>query len=175
MLNPLHRSINAAGQEEGTHQTTFEVKRSRTASKSRKAKAISKDKHVTKLEAKSAAESTPAAINSDRASADLCRSTPTPDASVPQNDLKTVPASQTNAGTAYARNADTGEVIPVALSEIGKASRFGDETLCGTNKNKCNVFEVVLQSKEATMCPACARSSRRARLPAHARGRFGLS
>jgi hypothetical protein len=63
----------------------------------------------------------------------------------------------------------------VALSEIGKASRFGNETLCGTNNNKCNVFEVVLQSKEATVCRACAKSPRRARLPAHARGCFGLS
>lgn len=72
------------------------------------------------------------------------------------------------------QDAKAGEVVPlIPLSEVGKASRFGDKTL-GTN-SKCNVFEVVLQTKETTICPACARSPRRARLPAHARGIYGLS
>lgn len=72
----------------------------------------------------------------------------------------------------YPRNPKTGETLPIPVSEIGKASRFGDMTLKG---GKCNVFEVVLQSKEETMCPACARSEKRAKLPAYARGCFGLS
>jgi hypothetical protein len=63
------------------------------------------------------------------------------------------------------RDSKTGEAIPgLSFSEIGKASRFGDETLIrGT---RCNVFEVVLQRKEASMCPACARNPERAKLPA---------
>ncbi|PSN63241.1 hypothetical protein BS50DRAFT_637760 [Corynespora cassiicola Philippines] len=76
-------------------------------------------------------------------------------------------------GLTYPRDAKTGEVIPMALSEIGKASRFGDQML--GERSKCNVFEVVLQNRESTVCPACARSPKRARLPAHARGCFGLS
>ena len=40
---------------------------------------------------------------------------------------------------------------------------------------RCQVFEVVLQQNERTICPSCARSPRRAALPAHARGCFGLS
>jgi hypothetical protein len=67
-----------------------------------------------------------------------------------------------------------GEMVPLMpLSEVGKASRFGDRTL-GAN-SKCNVFEVVLQTKEMTICPTCARSPKRARLPAHARGIFAPS
>ncbi|KAF2270808.1 hypothetical protein CC78DRAFT_573161 [Lojkania enalia] len=59
----------------------------------------------------------------------------------------------------YARDAKTGEVIPVLLSEVGKASRFGDKQY--GEEGKCHVFEVVLQSKEVTVCPACARSPKR--------------
>lgn len=68
------------------------------------------------------------------------------------------------------RNRDVVPLLP--LSEIGKASRFGDKTLSG---NICTVFEVVLQRKEGSVCPACVKSPRRAQLPAHARGCFGLS
>jgi hypothetical protein len=78
-----------------------------------------------------------------------------------------------NAQAVYPRDATTGKTIPIPLSEIGKASRFGDKTL--GESGKCNVFEVVLQTKEATSCPACTKSPRRAKLPAHARGCFGLS
>lgn len=54
----------------------------------------------------------------------------------------------------YARDAKTGVVIPVLLAEVGKASN-----LCGTlgEEGKCRVFEVVLESKELSVCPACAR------------------
>ncbi|KAF2109262.1 hypothetical protein BDV96DRAFT_636304 [Lophiotrema nucula] len=54
----------------------------------------------------------------------------------------------------YARDAQTGAVIPVLLAEVGKASN-----LSGTlgEEGKCRVFEVVLDTKETTVCPACAR------------------
>lgn len=96
---------------------------------------------------------------------------PTIDLSVPGN---TVVAS-TGHGTeaVYPRDAKTGRMIPIDLKEIGKASRFGDTRL--GEGGKCSVFEVVLQTKETTACPACARNPKRARLPAHARGCFGLS
>jgi hypothetical protein len=45
------------------------------------------------------------------------------------------------------------------LSEIGKASRFANRTLGGSDK--CQVFEVVLQSQEQTVCPAWVRDARR--------------
>ncbi|KAF1366067.1 hypothetical protein EJ07DRAFT_150530 [Lizonia empirigonia] len=65
------------------------------------------------------------------------------------------------------------EISIMPLPEVGNASRFGDQML-GESK-KCQVFEVVLQTRESTICPSCARSPRRAALPAHARGCFGLS
>jgi hypothetical protein len=63
------------------------------------------------------------------------------------------------------RNANTGRVIEgLSFSEIGTKSRFGDTTL--VQEHRCTVFEVVLQSIEASMCPACARNPQRAKLPA---------
>lgn len=63
------------------------------------------------------------------------------------------------------RNAYTGEIIEgIPLSEVGTLSRFGDKTL--VQEHRCTVFEVVLQSKEASMCPACTRNPQRAKLPA---------
>ena len=70
---------------------------------------------------------------------------------------------------AYCPDGCTGD----GLSGVDKASRFGNQTLMG--RQKCQVFEVVLQQKETTICPSCARSPRRAALPAHSRGCFGLS
>lgn len=70
-----------------------------------------------------------------------------------------------------AKTREVGTIMP--LSEVGKASRFGDCSF--SEKSRCNVFEVVLQSRERSICPACARSANRARLPAYARGCFGLS
>jgi hypothetical protein len=64
-------------------------------------------------------------------------------------------------------------VAGLPLSEIGKASRFGDPALSG--EKQCSTFEVVLRRNEKTACPACARNPKRARLPAHARGCFGLN
>lgn len=84
-----------------------------------------------------------------------------------------VPTCTNEARMAYAKDVKTGMTIAIPLSEVGKASRFGDAAL--SENTKCNVFEVVLQSKEASMCPACARSPKRAMLPAHARGCFGMS
>lgn len=62
----------------------------------------------------------------------------------------------------------TAEVRPLPLSEIGKASKFGD-----AGGKACNIFEVVLQTQESTMCPACARNPKRARLPARKYTVFG--
>lgn len=62
----------------------------------------------------------------------------------------------------HPRRAKTGEFVPgISYSDIG---RFGDQTL--VQEVRCTVFEVVLQSREATMCPACTRSPLRGRLPA---------
>jgi hypothetical protein len=102
---------------------------------------------------------------------------PLPRPTLPTIDLSTPGHTHTalvSNGTkvVYPRNPKTGETISIPLDEIGKASRFGDKTLAG---GKCNVFEVVLQNKEETMCPACTRSDKRAKLPAHARNCFGLS
>lgn len=63
------------------------------------------------------------------------------------------------------QNTKPEEMVPaLSLSDIGMASRWGDNTL-GT-RACCDVFEVVLQRRETTICPACARSPRRAKLPA---------
>lgn len=61
----------------------------------------------------------------------------------------------------------------VPQPETGKSPQFGDQSF--VESTRCQVFEVVLQQYEATICPSCARSPRRAALPAHARGCFGLS
>lgn len=72
------------------------------------------------------------------------------------------------------RDGRAGEAISIMpLSGVGKASRCGAQILA--ESKKCQVFEVVLQQQEMTICPSCARSPRRAALPAHARGCFGLS
>ncbi|OCK81669.1 hypothetical protein K432DRAFT_279488, partial [Lepidopterella palustris CBS 459.81] len=74
---------------------------------------------------------------------------------------------------AYSTDSKAGEAIPIPLEEIGIASRMSKTSL-GEN-GKCHVFEVVLQRQEATICPFCARSTRRRNVPARARGCFGLS
>lgn len=102
-------------------------------------------------------------------------SIPTIDLSSPGNcDKALLSTYDTNSGEhVFPRDAKTGEVITIPIEEIGKASRINDFT-SGEN-GKCRVFEVVLQQREATICPFCARSPRRRRVPAHARGCFGLS
>ncbi|KAJ4286659.1 hypothetical protein N0V90_012911 [Kalmusia sp. IMI 367209] len=85
----------------------------------------------------------------------------------------TVSTCENGSKTVYVRDANTGTTIPIPLFEVGKASRFGDRKL--TAPAKCNVFEVVLQRNERTICPTCARSPRRASLPAYARGCFAPS
>jgi hypothetical protein len=99
-----------------------------------------------------------------------------PQSTIPTVDLSTPGSTHTalvsyGSKVVYPRNPKIRETLPIPLHEIGKASRLGD-TLGG----KCNVFEVVLQSKEEkTMCPACTRSDKRAKLPAHARNCFASS
>lgn len=72
-------------------------------------------------------------------------------------------SSSSSAQAERIRDGKTSEIAPT-LSDVGKASRFGDPTLNGSSR--CTVFEVVLQSQETTACPQCVRSPRRARLPA---------
>jgi hypothetical protein len=63
------------------------------------------------------------------------------------------------------QNTNSEEILPgLLLSDVGTASRRGDKTL--GSRLQCNVFEVVQQRKETTMCPACARCPSRAKLPA---------
>lgn len=91
---------------------------------------------------------------------------------------------QRNTGRAGRRDSHTetpteSASTPEALQVVN--GRSGDDGaqvvpvgLAGENK-KCMVFEVVLQTREQTMCPACARSPKRARLPAYARSIFAQS
>lgn len=59
---------------------------------------------------------------------------------------------------ASAPDGRTGDGISIMpLVEIGKASRFGDQAL--VESRNCQVFEAVLQQKEATICPSCVRST----------------
>lgn len=62
---------------------------------------------------------------------------------------------------------------PTRVAPPEVASRITDQSI--VENTRCQVFEVVLQQNERTICPSCARSPRRAALPAHARGCFGLS
>jgi hypothetical protein len=67
--------------------------------------------------------------------------------------------------TVTCRGAEVENVLPLLpLSEVERAAGAGDEAL--RERSSCTIFEVVLQSQEVTMCPACARSPRRAKLPA---------
>lgn len=75
--------------------------------------------------------------------------------------------------TACSPDTRPGDRISKMPLEVGRAAQFGDQTVA--RNEKCQVFEVVLQQQENTICPSCARSPRRAALPAHARGCFGLS
>jgi hypothetical protein len=97
---------------------------------------------------------------------------PSIDLSLPENTETKV--LDDGSRVVYPRDAKTGKTILISVSEIGKASNIFGHKPCG-EEGKCNVFEVVSQTKEVTMCPSCARSPKRARLPAHARGCFGLS
>ncbi|CAO2657436.1 Nn.00g035620.m01.CDS01 [Neocucurbitaria sp. VM-36] len=161
LLNPLHPSITPSGAEKVASQSTVDTRRATRGPKDPK-KGGCRSGANGKLDGKSRAI---ALSSGGRGSI-----RPT----VPVNDDTSPPTVSNGAKTAHPRDGTTGEVDPLLpLSEIGKASRFGDQTL-GAN-SKCSVFEVVLQTKETTACPACARSPRRARLPAHARGCFGLS
>jgi Pyruvate/2-oxoacid:ferredoxin oxidoreductase delta subunit len=68
----------------------------------------------------------------------------------------------------FSQDAMASACIPIPLDETGMAPRMSQTSL-GEN-GKCRVFEVVLQRREAVMCPFCARSAKRRRLPAHLEG-----
>lgn len=150
LLNPLHSSIKPVGQEpaaaqQNTSTTTRPKPRPRTTG--------------NQSAMKDAKSSNGEIFRTTTAHTDVYISSATSptesDMSAP-DDVHLVPCE---------RKAKTGEVITgISFSEIGKASRFGDKTLAP--EARCTVFEVVLQSREATMCPACARNPQRARLPA---------
>ena len=99
---------------------------------------------------------------------------PTIDLSSPSQSTRTdVAAMSLPSMGVFSQDAKTSACIPIPLEEIGMASRMSQTSL-GEN-GKCLVFEVVLQRREATMCPFCARSAKRRKLPAHARGCFAPS
>jgi hypothetical protein len=72
-----------------------------------------------------------------------------------------------------ARDTGTGTATPVPLPEMVCMKKTAQSA--PLDSKKCGVFEVVLHSREMTICPACARSPQRARLPAYARGIFAQS
>jgi hypothetical protein len=161
LLNPLHPSITPCGSERATSKPTTDTTRAPRGPQLRSKTGSQSGGPKPRFNRNSGPSSSTLIANGPT----LSRPTLPPINATPHADMHL--ASRINSAT-------TGEVIPfMPLSEVGKASRFGDKTL-GEN-NKCNVFEVVLQTKEQTMCPACVRSPKRARLPAHARGCFGLS
>ncbi|KAF2192657.1 hypothetical protein K469DRAFT_717232, partial [Zopfia rhizophila CBS 207.26] len=150
LLNPLHSSIRPIGMPNNTAPSCPD-----TTSSSRKSSSCS--------------TASPASTTSGNTSSSHM-AVPTVDLYSPGKTQTTLVSNSSEVD--YLRDAKTGEIVRVTLSEIGKASRFGDKAL-GEN-GKCHAFEVVLQSKEATICPSCARSPKRAKLPPHARGCFGL-
>jgi hypothetical protein len=89
---------------------------------------------------------------------------------LPANDRRSAGATHLVLSSSAAQvqcllNTKSEELFPgLPLSEIGRASRFNEKAL--GPRARCNVFEVVLQRKEASICPACAKSSKRAKLPA---------
>ncbi|KAF2867975.1 hypothetical protein BDV95DRAFT_581018 [Massariosphaeria phaeospora] len=156
LLNPLHPSI-APFRAEPVLQASWVVAQP-TASKSN----TNTDRRGRRKPNKPKCSSKIARKDGDKANATAVSRCVLPKIEIP---------GQMEPGVGYPHDAKTGKTTPIPLSDIGKASRFGDQAL-GEN---CNVFEVVLKAQVPTMCPACARSPRRAKLPAHARGCFGLS
>ncbi|KAF2691979.1 hypothetical protein K458DRAFT_411665 [Lentithecium fluviatile CBS 122367] len=159
--------------EDRPQQTTVQVESSRVRNESRETEAFNKNKYYSEVESGTATDPTSTPVSSSSASPPTASrpvQSPTPDKAPPEK-ADALPAN--GAKIVYPRDAKTGEIIPVPMLEVGKASRFGDKTL--GESNKCNVFEVVQQKKEATICPACARSPRKAWLPAYARGCFAVS
>lgn len=159
LLNPLHPSITPLGAEKAGVGTNL------TPRGPKHAKGTSRSGAKAKRDRKSGPIPSSPVVDG----AVLSRATS--QATIDDRPARTVVNGAT---VAYPRDATTRESIPLLpLSEIGKASRFGDK-MAG-DSSKCSVFEVVLQSREKTACPACVRSPKRAGLPAHARGCFGLS
>ncbi|KAF2254807.1 hypothetical protein BU26DRAFT_546937 [Trematosphaeria pertusa] len=142
LLNPLHPSITPCGVvDKATPQPGANINRYTAGSKKKTGyKSARKGRHNGKLRTNG--------NNSATWQPTLSLVVlPAAESFTPRNTPGTVAAN--GAKTEYPRDAKTGEVIPVPLSEIGKASRFGDKSL-GDSESKCNVFEVVLQSKEPT-------------------------
>ena len=103
-----------------------------------------------------------------------CPAIPTIDLPSPGQSTRTdVAAMSLPSMEVFSQDAMASACIPIPLNEIGTVSRMS-QTGLGEN-GKCRVPEVVLQRREATMCPFCARSTKRRRLPAHARRCFAPS
>jgi hypothetical protein len=103
-----------------------------------------------------------------------CPAIPTIDLPSPGQSTRTdVAAMSLPSMEVFSQDAMASTCIPIPLDETGMASRMSQTSL-GEN-GKCRVFEVVLQRREATMCPFCARSAKRRRLPAYSRRCFAPS
>ncbi|KAH7126813.1 hypothetical protein B0J11DRAFT_505536 [Dendryphion nanum] len=177
LLNPLHPSITPYGLDNGKHHNGNSRGHSIGMPEGTSAGVPTGPKMGNKTNKRRWKRP-----NTDRAKQETAQKIGQPDArearlavidlSCPGSTIRTT--THTGSEVVYPLDKRTGKTIPISLAEIGKASRFGDVSLGGEG-SKCNVFEVVLQTKESSACPACIRSWRRARLPAHARGCFGLS
>ncbi|KAF2656702.1 hypothetical protein K491DRAFT_715108 [Lophiostoma macrostomum CBS 122681] len=172
LLNPLHPSITPFGKASSISAEQLDTT---TPSK--------KGPHDRKTRRRNMKNRLPKNCFKDRLDKTISRSIPDSSPCLPPPKLPSIDLSSPRntvtkllddgSEVVYPRDTTTGKTIPIPVSEIGKGSSFGHQAL--GEQGKCNVFEVVSQTKEETMCPACARSPKRARLPAHARGCFGLS
>ncbi|KAF2817490.1 uncharacterized protein BDZ99DRAFT_470487 [Mytilinidion resinicola] len=97
---------------------------------------------------------TPNTMSSTSSSRSSSNDTPRPCLAVPTIDLSS-PGRSTytieNNPSTCARDAKTGELIPIAMELIGKMSDINQNNL--GESGKCYVFEVVLQRREPTICP----------------------
>ena len=154
MLNPLHPSIRPVEQDANTSQSLAATTRSEP-----RPKLLSK---TAGQDGKNHARPSASTVYSNTHLPTLAQP------AIPQINIDSCEDSHIVASPSepkLPRDAYTGKVIQgIPLSEVGTMSRFGDKTL--VQEHQCTVFEVVLQSKEASMCPACARNPQRAKLPA---------
>lgn len=155
LLNPLHPSVILGPPRSETAAGTPAVETFRAQQGPR---------HPKRTGCRSSDNAAPGQYCNSR----LFRTQPVPNVSVP---CQSGPPITQNAPHTSVHKGEIASLMP--LSEVGTASRFGDKALAPGRT--CDVFEVVLQTKEKSICPACARSPKRARLPAHARGIFASS
>ncbi|KAF1951682.1 hypothetical protein CC80DRAFT_191473 [Byssothecium circinans] len=137
LLNPLHPSITPCGVDTVTPHAVINADRRRPPVNNKHHQVGCKEnKHQKRSKNK---KSSVASSEDNGRSYPLSRS----QSLQPMAELRTWPktaaASTSTNGpqTVFARDAKTGQTIPIPLSEVGKASRFGDKTLAGSNK--CNV------------------------------------